>query len=75
METLALLFMAALTLRMGYRDGRMIGAALATGLGIVLLFRTFLQVRLPGGQLYHHLPDGLSIVSYDSMSMFPFLPP
>jgi len=55
-----LLFMGALTLRMGYRDGRMIAAALATGLGIVLLFRTFLQVRLPGGQLYHHLPDGLS---------------
>jgi hypothetical protein len=38
----------------------MIAAALATGLGIVLLFRTALQVRLPGGQLYHHLPDGLS---------------
>lgn len=53
-------FMAVLTLRMGYRDLRMIGAAACTGVAIVLLFKTFLQVRLPGGQLYHVLPDGLS---------------
>lgn len=53
-------FMAVLTLRMGYRDLRMIGAAVGTGVAIVLLFKTFLQVRLPGGQLYHVLPDGLS---------------
>ena len=55
-----LLFMGVLTIRMGYRELRMIGAAMASGLVIVLLFRTFLQVRLPGGQLYHLLPDGLS---------------
>ncbi|WP_071672686.1 tripartite tricarboxylate transporter TctB family protein [Nioella nitratireducens] len=53
-------FMAVLTLRLGYRAPKTIGMAVLTGVGIVLLFRTFLQVRLPGGQLYHMLPEGWS---------------
>ncbi len=53
-------FMVVLTARLGYRDPKMLGLAALSGVGIVLLFRTLLQVRLPGGQLYHLLPDGLS---------------
>jgi hypothetical protein len=54
-----LLFAAALTLRAGYRHRFAFLAALGSAFVIVLLFKTFLQVRLPGGQIYQSLPDGL----------------
>lgn len=52
-----LIFMGALAFRAGYRDRRMIMAALATGAGIVLLFKSFLSVKIPGGAIYDALPD------------------
>ncbi|MEM1274055.1 MAG: tripartite tricarboxylate transporter TctB family protein [Pseudomonadota bacterium] len=54
-----LLFAVALTFRVGYRHRFAALAALGAAFVIVVLFKTLLQVRLPGGQLYQALPDGL----------------
>lgn len=54
-----LVFTTALALRSGYRGGRTLMAAAATGLAIVLTFKTVLSVKIPGGALYEHLPDAL----------------
>ena len=53
------LFGVLLVLRMGYRNWASVAAAAIAALVIVLLFKTFLQVKLPGGQAYEALPDGL----------------
>lgn len=53
-------FMALLVLRAGYRGGRPVAAAAAVGLAIVLIFKTALGVKIPGGAVYEHLPDALS---------------
>ena len=54
-----LIFALLLTVRAGYRQRGMIITALVSALCIVLLFKTFLQVKLPGGQLYEVLPGAL----------------
>jgi hypothetical protein len=54
-----ILFMLGLTLRLGYREARMYVAAAGTGLFIVVVFKFFLQVKIPGGQIYEYLPDAL----------------
>ncbi len=54
-----LAFAAALTWRMGYRDRKMLWIALVFGLAVVLLFKAFLQVKIPGSALYEVLPGGL----------------
>lgn len=51
-----LLFAAALTWRMGYRSRRMIGIAVLFGLATVLLFKTILQVKIPGAVVYEVFP-------------------
>ena len=51
-----LLFMPALSLRVGFRGVRWMVTAILIGLVIVLLFRTGLQVRLPDGYVYGYLP-------------------
>ncbi|MEM7188506.1 MAG: tripartite tricarboxylate transporter TctB family protein [Pseudomonadota bacterium] len=53
------LFAVLLTLRAGYFSRTAILSAIAAAVVIVLLFKTFLQVKLPSGQIYEHLPDGL----------------
>ena len=54
-----LVFAVLLTLRAGYRSRiALIGAGLSAVV-TVLLFKTFLQVKLPAGQVYELLPDGL----------------
>lgn len=55
-------FMLCLGARLGYRDGRMLGTAALTGGLIVLLFKTLLAVKIPGGALYEMLPAGLRAV-------------
>ena len=52
-----LIFCLLLTLRTGYRNKRMLGFALLAGAGVVLVFKTFLQVKIPGGALYEFFPD------------------
>jgi len=51
-----LLFMPALSLRVGFRGVRWMMTAVLIGLVIVLLFRTGLQVHLPDGYVYSYLP-------------------
>lgn len=53
------LFTVTIAVRLGYRSVKMIGLACLSGIAIVLIFKTFLQVKVPGGQLYELLPDGL----------------
>ncbi|HID67854.1 MAG TPA: tripartite tricarboxylate transporter TctB family protein [Roseibacterium sp.] len=52
-------FAIALALRAGYRSRMALISAGISAVCIVLLFKTFLQVRLPAGQIYQLLPDGL----------------
>lgn len=53
------LFTFLLALRMGYRGPAMLGWAAASGVAIVVIFKTLLGVKIPGGALYEYLPDGL----------------
>ena len=53
------LFSVLLVLRAGYRSKTALICALASALVIVVLFKTFLQVKLPAGRVYELLPDGL----------------
>jgi hypothetical protein len=54
-----IIFTVILTLRAGYRGTRYLVAAAIAGFGIVVVFKSFLQVKVPGGQLYEMLPDGM----------------
>ncbi len=54
-----LIVAVALTLRAGFRSRTAFISAASAALFIVLLFKTFLQVKLPSGQIYEALPDGL----------------
>ncbi len=51
-----LTFCLFLTIRVGYRSMRFIGWSLGGGFLIVLVFKTFLQVKLPAGALYDLFP-------------------
>jgi hypothetical protein len=52
-------FAVLLALRAGYRSRMALSAAALSALGIVLIFKTLLQVKLPAGQVYEYLPDGI----------------
>ena len=52
-------FVVSLALRNGYRDPPMLLKAAGMGLLIVVVFKGLLSVKIPGGQLYEHLPDGM----------------
>ncbi|MGC1496599.1 MAG: tripartite tricarboxylate transporter TctB family protein [Sulfitobacter sp.] len=54
-----MIFAVLLTLRTGYRSRSALFAAVTSAIVIVLLFKTFLQVKLPSGKIYEVLPDGL----------------
>lgn len=56
----SVLVAVALTLRVGFRGGRWLAISVALAVGIVVLFRAVLRVHVPGGQLYHMLPERLS---------------
>jgi len=59
-----LIFTVSLAFRAGYRSRRMLGAAAAIGLIVVLIFKTFLSVKIPAGALYEYLPDGLRSAAF-----------
>ncbi|MBY4893306.1 hypothetical protein A8B78_04445 [Jannaschia sp. EhC01] len=52
-------FALALALRAGYRTARALLSAAAAAIAIVVLFKSLLQVRLPAGEIYQYLPDGI----------------
>ena len=54
-----LLFCPILTLRLGYFNRKALGWSMIAGVLIVLLFKAFLQVKIPGGMLYDSLPGAL----------------
>lgn len=54
-----IIFAVALTVRAGYSKMSTLGFAALTAVVIVLLFKTFLKVKLPSGLIYETLPDGL----------------
>ncbi|MEM7319848.1 MAG: tripartite tricarboxylate transporter TctB family protein, partial [Pseudomonadota bacterium] len=51
-----LAFVPALSWRMGYRDRKMLGLSVVFACVVVLLFKTFLGVKIPGGAIYEFLP-------------------
>lgn len=55
----SLLFALALTFRLGYRRGRDFAVAALFALVVVLVFKAGLNVKIPAGALYEHLPAGL----------------
>ena len=54
-----IVFAVLLTYRVGFRSRSVLLAAAGSAVLIVLLFKSFLQVKLPAGQYYDQLPDGL----------------
>lgn len=54
-----ILLAVLLVARVGYRSRLVFLSAAGAALAIVLLFKSFLQVKLPAGQIYQSLPDGL----------------
>ncbi|MEM7318993.1 MAG: tripartite tricarboxylate transporter TctB family protein [Pseudomonadota bacterium] len=54
-----LAFVPALSWRMGYRDRKMLGLSVLFACVVVLLFKTFLGVKIPGGAIYEFLPGAL----------------
>lgn len=53
----SILFASILTLRLGYRGWRWVAISASVATAVVVVFKTFLQVKVPGGQLYELLPD------------------
>ncbi len=54
-----LLFAPLLSWRLGYHSARMLWISALFGLGVVVLFKTLLEVRIPGGLVYEYLPGAL----------------
>jgi hypothetical protein len=52
-------FAMLLGLRAGYRARGTFGALVLMAVVIVVLFKGFLQVKIPGGAIYEFMPDGL----------------
>ncbi|MFV0492798.1 MAG: tripartite tricarboxylate transporter TctB family protein [Pseudorhodobacter sp.] len=55
----SVLFAVALSLRVGYRSSQALIWAAIAGAATVLLFKSFLQVKIPGGSVYESLPEGI----------------
>jgi|TARA_B110000467_G_C18235613_1_gene431375 hypothetical protein len=56
---MTLIFMPLLVFRLGYRELKMFLLASFIGFLIVLVFKTFLKVKIPGGELYEYLPGSI----------------
>jgi len=54
-----LIFMTCLSWRAGYRSGKMQLVAAGLAIGIVVLFKSFLSVKIPSGAVYDLLPPAL----------------
>ncbi len=55
----SLIFAPALSWRMGYRGPRMLWTAAAFGAAVVVVFKSLLAVKIPGGLVYELLPGAL----------------
>ena len=54
-----LLVFPLLILRAGYRGRKALAMSWIVGIVIVVLFKSFLQVKIPGGELYSVFPDAI----------------
>ena len=54
-----LMFCPLLVWRSGFRRFNHALVAMAFGIVVVLFFKTFLRIKIPGGALYEFFPDGL----------------
>ena len=54
-----ILFTNLLTFRVGYKEKKLFMMATIMAVAIVVIFKGFLSVKIPGGQLYEHLPDSI----------------
>lgn len=52
-------FMPLMVWRMGYSDRRLLWISAGLGVFIVLLFKSFLNVKIPGAALYEYLPGAM----------------
>ena len=48
-----------LSYRVGYQNKKMLSYSIITALSILLVFKTFLEVKIPGGIIYEYLPETL----------------
>ncbi len=55
----SIVFPVLLAFRLGYRAPRQLAIAALSGIAIVVLFKSLLQVKVPGGAVYEYLPDAL----------------
>lgn len=53
-----ILFGVLLTLRLGYSGLKWVLISTFSAIFVVLLFKAFLQVKVPGGLIYEYLPNG-----------------
>jgi hypothetical protein len=53
-----------MTWRLGYRSGRWLVGAGAFGAAVVVLFKAFLSVKIPGGAVYDLLPEAIRTFFY-----------
>lgn len=54
---MTLIFMPLLAYRLGYRGKKVLLSAAFIGFLIVVVFKSFLEVKIPGAALYEYLPD------------------
>ncbi len=54
-----LVFAVALSWRLGYRRARMLWITALFAVVVVVVFKSLLQVKIPGAQVYEYLPGGL----------------
>lgn len=54
-----IVFSVALTFRLGYRSKKMLTAAALFAFFTVVIFKSFLAVKIPGGVVYEYLPDSI----------------
>lgn len=54
-----IIFAFLLAIRAGYRSRKMLISSVVIAILIVVLFKSFLQVKVPGGQIYELLPDAI----------------
>lgn len=54
-----LIFVPLLGWRMGYRRRSMLWVCCGFAFATVVIFKSFLAVKIPGGAIYQHLPDAL----------------
>lgn len=54
-----IIFAILLAVRAGYRQVRVLAGMALMGIVIVVMFKSFLQVKIPGGAIYEMLPTAL----------------